>query len=87
MNQGVIIRGYRVSDLQGLKDILSDYPSPTGRVWSEEDVEEMISDAFKEQPDGVFVAKIAEKVVGFAIVFHREWLNIAHLDYIQVKAE
>ena len=48
-------------------------------------VEEIISDALEEQPDGVFVADIGGEVVGFAIVMYREWFNIAYLDYIQVK--
>lgn len=33
----------------------------------------------------VFVAEFGKKVVGFAIVMHREWFIIAYLDYIQVK--
>jgi len=47
----------------------------------------MMSDALKEQPNGVFVAIMNGKVVGFAIVMYRQWLTIAHLDYIQVKTD
>lgn len=50
-------------------------------------VEEMMSDALKEQPDGVFVAEISGKVVGFAIVMYRDGFNIAYLNYIQVKTD
>jgi len=85
MRQKIVVRNYRSNDVKDLKEILSKYPSPTGRVWDEDMIEEMISDALKEQPDGVFVAEIGEKVVGFAIVMYRDWLNIAYLDYIQVK--
>jgi len=46
-----------------------------------------MSDALKEQPNGVFVAIMNGKVVGFAIVMYRQWLTIAHLDYIQVKTD
>jgi len=66
---------------------LFEYPSPTGKVWSEKLVEEMISDALKEQPDGVFVAEISEEVVGFAIIMYRDWLSIAYLNYMQVKTK
>ena len=38
------------------KEILSEHSSPTGRVWNENMVKEMISDALREQSDGVFVA-------------------------------
>jgi len=85
VSKEIVVRNYRTEDLEDIKEILSEYPSPTGRVWSEEIVEEMMSDALKEQPDGVFVAMMNGKVVGFAIVMHRDWLNIAYLDYIQVK--
>ena len=81
----IVVRNYCTEDLEDIKEILSEYPSPTGRVWSEEMVEEMMSDALKAQPDGVFVAEIDGKVVGFTIVMYRDWLNIAYLDYIQVK--
>jgi len=47
----------------------------------------MISDALKEQPDGVFVAEISEEVVGFAIIMYRDWLSIAYLNYMQVKTK
>lgn len=85
MNLEIVVRDYSPDDLKYVKEILLDYPSPTGRVWSEDAAEQMMSDALKEQPDGVFVAEINGKVVGFAIVMHREWFNIAYLDYIQVK--
>jgi len=85
VSKEIVVRNYRTEDLEGIKEILSEYPSPTGRVWSEEMVEEMMSDALEEQPDGVFVATMNGKVVGFAIVMFRDWLNIAYLDYIQVR--
>ncbi|NIO37325.1 GNAT family N-acetyltransferase [Candidatus Bathyarchaeota archaeon] len=87
MSKDTIVRGYCSEDLGAIKEILSDYPSPTGRLWSNKLVERMITDALEEQPDGVFVAEKSGKVVGFAIVFHREWFNIAYLDYIQVKTK
>jgi len=87
MSQEITVRNYRFEDLATIKKILFEYPSPSGRVWSGDMVEEMISDAFMEQPDGVFVAETGGKVVGFAIVMHRAWFNIAYLDYIQVKRE
>ena len=87
VSKEVVVRNYRTEDLEDIEVILSEYPSPTGRVWSKEMVEEMMSDALKEQPDGVFVAVVNGKVVGFSIVMHREWLNIAYLDYIQVKTD
>ena len=46
-----MVRSYSPNDLDGIKKILSDYPSPTGRVWSEQAIEEIMSDALKEQPD------------------------------------
>lgn len=87
MSREIVVRNYRTRDLKGIKEILSEYPSPTGRVWSENMVEEMMSDALKEQPDGVFVAAMNGKVVGFAIVMYRDWFNIAYLDYIEVKTD
>ena len=87
MGKEIVVRNYRTEDLEGIKEILSEYPSPTGRVWSENMVKEMISDALKEQPDGVFVVTMNGKVVGFSIVMHRDWLNIAYLDYIQVRTD
>lgn len=87
MNQEIVVRCYCPDDLNSVKEILADYPSPTGRVWGDDAVEQMVSDALKEQPDGVFVAEINGNVIGFAIVLYREWFNIAYLDYIQVKAE
>jgi len=87
MSRKIVVRNYCSSDIQDVKEILSEYPSPTGRVWSENTVEEMMSDALKEQPDGVFVAEVGGKVVGFAIVIYRSWFDIAYLDYIQVKIE
>lgn len=87
MNQRIVVRNYGSDDLSSVKNILSDYPGPTGRVWTEDAVEEMMSDALKEQPDGVFVAEIDGRVVGFSIVFYRDWFNIAYLDYIQVKLD
>lgn len=87
MSREIVVRNYRTEDLESIKEILSEYPSPTGRVWSENMVEEMISDALDEQPDGVFIAMISGKVVGFAIVMYRDWFNIAYLDYIQVKTD
>jgi len=87
MSEEILVRNYCSDDLRRVKGILSDCPSPTGRVWSEDAVEEMLSDALKEQPDGVFAAEIKGKVVGFAIVVFKEWFNIAYLDYIQVKRE
>jgi ribosomal protein S18 acetylase RimI-like enzyme len=87
MSREILVRSYRAGDLEDIKEILSEYPSPTGRVWSENMVKEMITDALKEQPDGVFVAAISGKVVGFAIVMYRDWFNIAYLDYIQVSTD
>ena len=87
MSPEIVVRSYCSDDLDNIKEILLDYPSPIGRLWKEDAIEEMMSDALKEQPDGVFVAEISEKVVGFAIVMHREWFNISYLDYIQVKEE
>jgi ribosomal protein S18 acetylase RimI-like enzyme len=87
MCREIVVRNYCTEDLGDIKEILSDYSSPTGRVWNENLVEEMMTDALKEQPDGVFVAAISGKVVGFAIVVYREWFNIAYLDYIQVKTD
>ena len=85
MSREIVVRDFCSRDLKGIKEILSEYPSPTGRVWSENLVEEMVSDALKEQPDGVFMAELDENVVGFAVVMYREWFNIAYLDYIQVR--
>jgi len=87
MSREITVRSYRTEDLEGIKEILSEYPGPTGRVWTEKMVEEMMSDALKEQPDGVFVATMNRKAVGFAIVMYRDWFNIAYLDYIQVKTD
>jgi len=87
MSREITVRSYRTEDLEGIKDILSEYPGPTGRVWTETMVEEMMSDALKEQPDGVFVATINDRVVGFAILMYRNWFNIAYLNYIQVKTD
>jgi ribosomal protein S18 acetylase RimI-like enzyme len=87
MNSEIEVRSYCSHDLNQVKKILLNYTSPTGRVWNENAVEEMMSDALKEQPDGVFVAEINGEVLGFAIVIYRDWFNIAYLDYIQVKME
>lgn len=87
MSQKIVVRDFRSGDLKSIREILCEYPSPTGRVWSEKEVDEMVSDALKEQPDGFFVAEINRKAVGFAIVMYREWFNIAYLDYIQVKTD
>ncbi len=87
MKRDIVVRDYRSDDLEDIKEILSGYPSPTGRVWSDSLVEEMMSDALREQPDGVLVAEVGGKVVGFAVVMYREWFNIAYLDYIQVKKD
>jgi len=87
MSQKIVVRNYCSDDLKDVKEILFEYPSPTGRVWTENIVEEMICDALEEQSDGVFVAEIDGKVIGFAITIYRNWFNIAYLDYIQVKTE
>ena len=87
MSQEIVVRNFSSKDLKAVQKILSGYSSPTGRVWSEDMVREMMSDALMEQPDGVFVAEIGGKVVGFAIVLYREWFGIAYLDYIQTKVE
>jgi len=87
MSREITVRSYRNQDLEGIKEILAEYPGPTGRVWTEKMVEEMMSDALKEQPDGVFVATMSGKVVGFAIAMYRDWFNIVYLDYIQVKTD
>jgi len=87
MSREIVVRNYCSDDLEDVKEILFEFPSPTGRAWSEKLVEEMMSDVLKEQPDGVFVAEIGGKVVGFAIVVYRSWFNIVYLDYIQVKTE
>jgi len=83
----IMVRNYRPEDLESVKEILSEYPSPTGRVWSESMVEEMMSDALREQSDGVFVAEMNGRVVGFAIMMYRDWFDIAYFDYIQVKID
>lgn len=77
MSRKILVRNYRSDDLTHVKEILSEYPSPTGRVWSEDMVKEMLSDALREQPDGVFVAEMGGKVVGLAVVIHRDWFNIS----------
>jgi ribosomal protein S18 acetylase RimI-like enzyme len=87
MSREIAVRNYCTRDLEDIKEILSEYPSPTDRAWSENMVEEMMSAALREQPDGVFVAVKGGKVVGFAIVIYRDWFNIAYLDYIQVKTD
>lgn len=87
MNGQIVVRKYHPDDFEDVAEILSDYPSPTGRAWTKRAVDEMMSDSLKEQPDGVLAAQFDEKVVGFAIVLYREWFNIAYLDYIQVKRE
>lgn len=85
MSGKIVVRDYCPEDLENVKEILFEYPSPTGTVWREDMVKQMISDALKEQPDGVYVAEVSGNVVGFAIVMYRDWFNIAYLDYIQVK--
>ena len=87
MSREITVRSYRTEDLEDIEEILSEYPGPTGRVWTEKMIKEMMSDALKEQPDGVFVATTNGRVVGFAIVLYKEWFNIAYLDYVQVKTE
>ncbi len=87
MNGEILVRRYSSNDLNDIKEILSDYPSPTGRVWSADLVEEMMFDALEEQPDGVFVAEVNGRVVGFTILMHKDWFNIAYLDYIQVSTD
>lgn len=87
MNQNVIVRNYRSNDLEDIVKILREYPSPTGRKWSKNLVEEMISDALKQQPDGVFVAEKDGETVGFAIIIYRDWLDVAYLDYVQVRSD
>lgn len=83
----ITVRNYRSDDLKDVKEILSEYPSPTGRVWSEDKVEEMLSNALREPYNGVFVAETDENIVGFAIVIYQDWNNVAYLDYIQVKTK
>jgi len=83
----IAVRNYRSDDLEDIKKVLSEYPSPTGRVWTENMVKEMLSSALREQYNGVFVAEIDGSVAGFAIVIYRDWNNIAYLDYIQVRKE
>ncbi|MFX0204230.1 MAG: GNAT family N-acetyltransferase [Candidatus Hodarchaeota archaeon] len=85
MTREIVVRSYCTGDVEDIKEILSECPSPTGQVWSEDMIEKMLSDALREQPDGVFVATRYKQVVGFTIVMYRAWLNIAYLDYIQVK--
>jgi len=87
MSQKIVVKSFSSKDLKAVQEILFRYPSPTGRIWNEDMVKQMIDDALTEQPDGVFVAEIGGKVVGFAIVVYREWFEIAYLDYIQTKAE
>jgi len=81
----ILVRNYNSEDLTDIKKILTEYISPTDRVWDNNMVEAFISDALREQPDGVFVAELDGKVAGFAAVIFRDWQNIAYLDYIQVK--
>ena len=85
MGYSILVRRYQFEDLDDIREILLEYPSPSGRRWTDNLVKEMICDALKEQPDGIFVAEVSGKVVGFVIALHREWFNIAYLDYIQVK--
>ena len=87
MSRQIVVRIYRPGDFKDVEKILSDYPSPTGRAWSRNVAKVMMSDALKEQPDGVFVAESSGMVVGFAIVMFRDWFNIAYLDFIQVKMD
>jgi len=87
MSQKIVVRNFSSKDLRAVQEILFRYSSPTGHIWSEDMVREMMSDALTEQPDGVFVAEIDGKVVGFAVIFYKEWLGIAYLDYIQARAE
>ena len=87
MDSRTLVRRYRSQDLEHVERILSGYPSPTGRGWTKDVVDGMLSDSLQEQPDGVLVAEVDGEVVGFAIVVHREWFNIAYLDYIQVRRE
>jgi hypothetical protein len=87
MSQEIVVRNFSSKDLKAVQKILFRYSSPTDHIWSEDMVKEIMSDALTEQPDGVFVAEIGGKVVGFAIVLYREWFGIAYLDYIQTKAE
>jgi len=81
----VLVGNYGSKDLTDIKKILSEYRSPTDRVWDNDTVEAFMSDALREQPDGVFVAEVGGKVAGVAVVIYRDWQNIAYLDYIQVK--
>jgi len=83
----ILVRNYCPDDVNRIASILSGYPSPTGTIWTKKLVQEMMSDAVKEQPDGVFVAEISGDIVGFAIVMYRAWLGIAYLDYIQVATK
>jgi len=87
MNRQIVVRKYHPDDFKDIEEILSDYPSPTGRAWSRNVVKKMMSDALKEQPDGVFVTDFSGKVVGFVIVIYKDWFNIAYLDFIQVKMD
>jgi len=81
----ILVRNYNSEDLADIKKILFEYRSPTYRVWDNNMIEAFISDALREQPDGVFVAEVDGKVAGFAVVIFRDWQNIAYLDYIQVE--
>jgi hypothetical protein len=65
MDPEIVVRSYCSHNLNHVKKILMDYPSPTGRSCNEKAVEEMMSDALKEQPDGVFVAEINGEALGF----------------------
>jgi len=87
VKQMILVRSYCPDDMNRIANILSEYPSPTGTIWIRKLVQEMMSDAVKEQPDGVFVAEISGEIVGFAIVMYRAWLRIAYLDYIQVATK
>ena len=46
MQQEIVISSYCPDDLMSIKKILPEYPCPIGRVWSGENVEEIMYDAY-----------------------------------------
>lgn len=87
MSREVFIANYSDGYFRDVESILLEYKSPSGRALSRDEIERLISDAVRDQPDGIFLAMFGRDVIGLSIASYLDQFDVVFIQHLQVRRD
>lgn len=87
MSEEVFVVNYSDGYFRDVEAILLEYRSPSGRTFSRDEIEELISSAVRDQPDGIFLARYGGDVVGLSVASYLDEFGVVFIRHLQVRKD